>query len=129
MYLNIGVFFVHKKPGKQQIIFDTRHTTCKFTEDERGFNRLAQAHFVGQQHPFNQRRAQRKHGRLDLVRVQVHAGVKKRLAQTIEPTACVLQGPVMRDVFGLVGGEQQDDVATGRGYELKDSYRNVLRPD
>lgn len=80
---------------------------------------------TGQQHAFGERRAQRKHRRLDLVRVQVHAGVKKRLAQTIEPAACVLQGQVVRDVFGLVGGELQDGAATGRGYELKDSYRNV----
>jgi hypothetical protein len=38
------------------------------------------------------------------VGVQVHAGVKKRLTQTLEPAACVLQGQVVRDVFGLVGG-------------------------
>ena len=62
------------------------------------------------------------------MRVQVYAGVKKCLAQTLKPAACVLQGQVVRDVFGLVGGEQQDGVATGRGYELKDSYRNVYTP-
>lgn len=58
-------------------------------------------------------------------RTQVHAGIKKRLAQTLEPAACVLQGQVVRDVFGLVWGEQQDGVATGLGYEPKDSYRNI----
>lgn len=66
---------------------------------------FAQTHLVGQQHALAQRRAQRKHRSLDLVGVQVHAGVKKRLAQTLEPAACVLQGQVVRDVFGLVGGE------------------------
>jgi hypothetical protein len=39
----------------------------------------------------------------------------------------VLQGQVVCDVFGLVGGEQQDGAATGRDYELKGSYRNVQR--
>ncbi len=35
-------------------------------------------------------------------RTQVHAGVEQRLAQTLEPAACVLQGQVVRDVFGLL---------------------------
>ncbi len=83
---------------------------------------------TARQHALTLRQTQRKHSRLDLVRVQVHTGVKKRLAQTLQPAACVLQGQVVCDVFGLVGGEQQDGAATGRDYELKDSHRNVQRP-
>jgi hypothetical protein len=49
--------------------------------------------------------APRKHRRLNLVRVQVHAGVEQRLAQALQPAACVLQGQVVRDVLGLVGRE------------------------
>lgn len=58
-----------------------------------------------QNHAFGQRRAKGKHRRLDLVRVEVHAGVEQRLTQSVEPAACVLQGQVVRDVFGLVGRE------------------------
>ena len=54
--------------------------------------------------------------RLNLVRVQVHAGVEQRLAQTLQPAASVLEREVMRDVFGLVGSEQGRS-ARGRGNE------------
>ena len=69
---------------------------------------------------------QRKHRRLDLVRVQVHAGVEQGLTQAFDAATCVLQGQVVRGVFGLVGGEQ-DSSATGRKYEPKGLYRNVFR--
>jgi hypothetical protein len=38
----------------------------------------------------------------------------------------MLQGQVVRGVFGLVGGEQ-DSSATGREYQPKGLYRNVFR--
>jgi len=42
--------------------------------------------------------------------------------QLVLPAARVLQGQVVRDVFGLMGGELQDSAATGRRYELKKTH-------
>jgi hypothetical protein len=74
--------------------------------------------------PLGQRRAQGKNRGLNLVGVEVHAGVEQRLAQAFQPTPSVLQREVMRDVFGLVGREQGRS-GRGRGIESKtDSHRN-----
>ena len=57
-------------------------------------------------------------------RAQVHAGVEQGLTQAVDAAACVLQGQVVRDVFGLVGGKKHGSAIRQKN-EAKGSYPNV----
>jgi hypothetical protein len=59
------------------------------------------------------------------VRVQVHAGVEQRLAQTRQTATRMLEREVVRDVFGLVGGEH-DALARGLPMGWKKFYMLVM---
>jgi len=52
--------------------------------DDAGFNGFAQPHFVGQDDALGKRRAQRKQGGIDLVRVQVNPRGGDRAGQAFQ---------------------------------------------
>jgi hypothetical protein len=59
------------------------------------------------------------------VRVQVHTGVEQRLTQTRQTATRMLGREVVRDVFGLVGGEH-DSLARDLPIGWKKFYMLVM---
>ena len=69
-----------------------------------GLDGLAEPDLIGQQHALRQRIAKGEGGGVDLVRVQVHAGVEQRHRQTIPATRPMLPGELVSEVSGVVRG-------------------------
>ena len=73
-------------------------------ENDTGFDRLAEPNLVREDHTFCQRRLQREHGRLNLVRVQVHRSIEQRHRELISRAGRGLLGQVMGKIFGVICG-------------------------
>ena len=73
---------------------------------QRGFDGLAQSNFVRQQHAFLQWVSKGEQRCLDLMRVQIDAGIEQRLGEAIYAIGGVSPRQLVGVVLGVVGGDQ-----------------------
>ena len=77
-------------------------------EHQAGLDGLAQADLIGEQNALRQGTSQGEGSGVDLMRVQVHAGIEQRHRQTICPARCMLAGELVGEVFGVVRSAHWD---------------------
>ena len=73
---------------------------------QRCFDGLAQPHLVSQQYAFLQWVPKGEQRRLDLMRVQIDAGIEQRLGEAINAIGGVSPRQLVGVVLGVVGGDQ-----------------------
>ena len=73
-------------------------------DDQTRFDGFAETHLIGEDHPFEDGRPQGKERRIDLMWVQVYAGIEEGAANAVY-TRSAQSSQFVSKILGMVGGD------------------------